>query len=150
MNALLTRLWNRFERRELELEVEEELHLHVELLLCEHVQRGMAPEEARAATLKRFGDLERIKNECVEICSKNRPLRRAFKVGAILVVLTGLVVRILSKDLHVAKVGDALIAIAISGRLLLYARSLSPSSFLPKTKTSSLSLFTGDPRTPVS
>ena len=143
MNDLLTRLRSRFQRTDLEHEVEEELRLHIELLLHENIRQGMSPEEARAATLKRFGNLDRVRNECVEICRRSRPLQRVFKIVAILLALTGLIIRITSVDLYVAHIGDTLIAIAVSGRLWLYVRSLSPSRFLPANKTASL--FNGDP-----
>lgn len=123
------------------LEVEEELHLHVELLQREYMQRGMSPEEARAATLKRFGNFERVKNECVAICRRSHPLQRAFKVFLILLALTGLIIRITSTDYYVARIGPILITIAIAGRLLLYVRGLTPSRFLPKNKPSSFSIF---------
>jgi len=140
MNDLLTRLCNRFQPTELELEVEEELHLHIEMLVYEHIQRGMSPEEARAATLKRFGNLNEIKNECMEICSRNRPLQRALKLGAILVFLTGVLVRIAGTNLHVTRIGTTLIIIAVLGRLFHYVRSLSPSHFHSRNKTSSFPL----------
>ena len=145
MTKLLTPLHNRFQRRE--LEVEEELRLHVELLLREYIQRGMSPEEALAATLKRFGNLDRVKNECVQICRRSHPLQRALKIFAILLALTGVIVRIASTDLYVDHIGDTLIAIAVSGRLLLYVRSLSPSRFPGNKRTS---LFSDDPQIPVS
>ena len=134
MNNLLTRLPT-------ELEVEEELRLHIDLLLHENIKRGMSPEEARSATLKRFGSVDRVKNECVEICRRSRPLQRALKICAILLILTGLFVRITSTDRHFDHIGSTLIVIAIAGRLLLYVRSLTPSRFLQRSKTTSFSLF---------
>jgi hypothetical protein len=138
MQNLLTPLRN---RRELELEVEEELRLHIDLILRDNIKRGMSPEEARTATLKRFGNVDRVKNECVEICRRSRPLQRAFKICLILLAMTGLVVRIVSTDRHVAHIGFTLIAIAVAGRLLLYVRSLTPSHSLQSNKPTSLSLF---------
>ncbi len=138
MNNLLKRLRK---PREIELEVDEELRLHVELLQREYIQRGMSPEEARAATLKRFGNFDRVKNECVAICRRSHPLQRAFKIFLILLALTGLIVRIASTDRHIAHIGGTLIAIAVAGRLLLYVRGLSPSRFLPRNKPSSFSIF---------
>lgn len=126
---------------ELELEVEEELRLHVELLLHENIQRGMSPEDARAATLKRFGNLDRFKHECVAICRRNSPLQRAFKILLILLGLTGLIVKIVSTDFHVARIGGVLIMVAVAARLLLYVRSLTPSRFLPRNETSSFTIF---------
>ena len=118
--------------KELELEVEEELRLHIDLLVLENIKRGMSPEEARSATLKRFGNVDRVKNECVEICRRSRPLQRALKRCLILVVLFGLIIRITSTDFHVARIGDILIMIAVAARLLLYVQGLTPSRFLPK------------------
>ena len=119
------------------LEVEEELQLHVELLQHEYMQRGMSPEEARAATLKRFGNFDRVKNECVAICRRSHPLQRAFKILLLLLALAGLIIRITSTDYFVARIGPILITIAIAGRLLLYVRGLSPS----RSKPTSFSLF---------
>jgi len=150
MEAVITRLLKRLDRKTLELEVDEELHFHIEMLKREHVERGMSPAEAIVATLKRFGDLEKTKNQCLEISRRNHPLRPVLKALFVIVALTGFVVRILSTDPHVAHVGGTLIAIAVSGRLLLYARGLSPSSFLPKNKPSSLSVLADGPHTPVS
>ena len=62
---------------------------------------------------------------------------RAMKSFLILVFLAGVLVRVLSMDIYVAHTGNMLIAVAVLGRLLLYARGLSPASFLSKTETSS-------------
>ncbi len=150
MNELLTRLQNRFQHRELELEVEEELRLHTELLLREYMQCGMSLKDAQAATRKRFGDLDRFKSECLTISRRNEPFQRMLKRFTVVLALIGLALRLGSTDLHVAHIGDTLMAIAVSGRLLIYVRSLSPSRFLPQNKPSSFSLFTGGPKTPVS
>src|SRR6185369_2760331 len=120
MQNLLTR-----KRRELELDVEEELQLHIDFLLRENMKRGMSPEEAQTATLKRFGNVDRVRNECVEICRRSRPLQRASKIFLILLALTGLIVRIVSTDFHVARIGDTFIIVAVAARLLLYVRSLT-------------------------
>jgi hypothetical protein len=149
MNNLLTRLQNRFHRSELELEVDEELGHHVELLQREYMQGGMSPEEARAATLKRFGNVDRVRKECVAICRRSRPLQRAFKVGMILLALTGVIISMASTEFRVARIGHILIAIAVAGRLWFYLRSLGPSRF-PANKTTSFSLLSGDHQTPAS
>jgi hypothetical protein len=138
MNNVLKRL---HKRSELELEVEEELQLHIELLLRENIQSGMSPEEARAATLKRFGNLDRVKNECVAIYKRSRPVQRALNASMILLALLGLIVHFASTEFRVARIGHILITIAITGRLWLYLRSLGPARFLPRNKTTSFSIF---------
>jgi Flp pilus assembly protein TadB len=137
MTNLLTRLRK---PGELELEVEEELRFHIDLLLHENIQRGMSAEDAQAATLKRFGNLDRFKNECVEICKRSSPLQRALKIFLILLALTGVIVKIVSTDFHIARIGGVLIMVAVAARLLLYVRNLTPSRFLPRNE-SSLTIF---------
>lgn len=149
MASVIKHLFKRFNRRAIELEVEEELRFHLELLGREHLQRGMSPEEAQAATRQRFGDLERIKNQCVEISSRSRPLMRALKSLSITIFLAGVLMRVFSADLYLRQVGDMLIAVAVLSRLLLYARGSRRSRLLSKNEMSSSLLFHHNSQTPV-
>jgi hypothetical protein len=107
-------------------DVEEELRFHIEMLEREYAQQGMP--DAKAAALKRFGSLDRIRKQCVDIRRRNNLLRRVLKPSSILIALTGLAIHILNSDYKVARIGTMLIAIAVSCRLLLYVRGLSPSA----------------------
>ena len=126
-------------RNKIAFDVEEELRFHLEMIERENACRGMSSADAKAAARKRFGNLERVKNQCVKIRARNRLLRRVLKASSLLVGFAGLMVHILSPDPNIEQIGNTLITIAISGRLLLYVHSLSPSS-LPKTKGASLSV----------
>ncbi|HEU4835527.1 MAG TPA: permease prefix domain 1-containing protein [Pyrinomonadaceae bacterium] len=110
------------------LDVEEELRFHIEMLEHKYLQQGMSAAAAKAAALQRFGNLEIVKRRCVTISRRSSPLRRVLKILSILVAVTGLAIHILSSDPKIAHVGDTLIMIAISGRLLLYVRGLSSST----------------------
>ena len=134
MQALLARLFKPYKRKDIELEVEEELRFHVEMLRREHIRQGMSPEEAKGATLKRFGDVEQIKYQCVQISRRSHPFMRALKSFLILVSIAGVSVRVLSADISVGRIGEVLIAVAVLSRLLLYVRGLSPSNFLSKNR----------------
>ena len=46
-------------------EVEEELQLHLEQMIEEDVRRGTDPDAAHAHALRRFGDVERIRDACL-------------------------------------------------------------------------------------
>ena len=116
-------------------EVDEELQFHVEMLERKYIQAGMSAVEAKSAATKRFGNFQKIKQQCVEISSRNTLLRRVFKTSSLLVGIIGLVIHLLSSDPKVAHIGDTLIMIAISGRLLIYVRGLPRHSSLPQTKT---------------
>jgi len=138
------RLLKSLNSKDVKREVEDELQFHLELATQAHIQQGMSSEIAKSAAFKRFGDVERIKNQCVEISRRSHPLMRAVKSFLILVFLTGVFARVFSADIYVMQSGTMLIAVAALSRLLLYARGLSPSSFLSKDETSSpLMLNTG-------
>ena len=48
-------------------DVEDELEFHLEMRIRELIQRGETPERARELALRRFGDYETSRTECVEI-----------------------------------------------------------------------------------
>ena len=114
-------------------EVEEELQFHIDMLERKYAQQGMPDAHAKAAALKRFGNLERVKKECVDITRRNSLPRRVLKSASILIALTGLAIHSLNSDYKVARIGTMLITIAVSGRLLVYVRGLSPNT--PKKDT---------------
>src|SRR5215204_2151746 len=115
-------------RRKTPPEVEEEMQFHIEMLECKYAKQGMSIADSKAAALRRFGNLETFKQQCVDISSRNSLLRRVLKIASIVLALTGLSIRILSSDVKIAHIGDTLIMIAVSGRLLLYVRGMSPSA----------------------
>ncbi|HEY5073719.1 MAG TPA: permease prefix domain 1-containing protein, partial [Pyrinomonadaceae bacterium] len=67
MKAVNRRLFKRFAGEQIKGEVEEELCFHLELLTEALLQQDMSPDEANAAALERFGNVEQIKDQCVEI-----------------------------------------------------------------------------------
>ena len=110
------------------LDVEEELKFHVEMLERKYAQQGMPVAEARAAALRRFGNLETVKRQCVTIRKRSSPLQRVLKLSLIFIALAGLAIHMLSSDYKVGRIGSVLIMIAIAGRLLLYVRGLTLST----------------------
>lgn len=131
---------NLFNRTKSAADVEEELRFHVEMLERKYAGDGMCAEESKAAALKRFGDLEKVKKQCVEISSRNTLARRVLKLSSILIALAGLAIHLLSTDDKVARIGSVLIMIAVTGRLLLYVRGLNPATFLPAARHTSISV----------
>ena len=137
MRDLTRRLFGPIRSEAIEREVEEELRFHLDLLTEQHLQQAGTLDEARASALTRFGNLEQIKDECVEISKRSRPFTRALKSFLILTFLAGIFVRIFATELPVDRVGQMLIAVAVMSRLLLYVRGLKPAGFQPKSDTSS-------------
>ncbi len=125
MKIAIVKSFIRRNHRKTAFEIEEELQFHIEMLERKYAQQGMSDARAKAAALKRFGNLERIKRQCVHISRRNSILRRILKISSILIALTGLAIHTLSSDYKIARIGTMLITIAVSGRLLLYVRGLS-------------------------
>jgi hypothetical protein len=142
MKAVTGSLFKRIDGKAIERDVEEELRFHLESL-TEELQQDMSLAEAKNAALKRFGDVQQIKDECVEISTNSHPLMRALKSFLIALFLLGVLVRVYGTTIQVVRVGDILIVIAILSRLFLYVRGLNPSSFRSKSEAS-LSLKLND------
>ena len=134
------RLLKHLDHRKIACDVDEELRFHVEMLQQKYTRHGMSPAEAKAAAQKRFGNLERVKVQCVQISRRHSPLQHVLKSSSFLLAFTGLLIYVLNSDYKVARIGTLLIAIAILGRLLLYVRGLTSATFLPRTKEASPSI----------
>jgi hypothetical protein len=50
--------------KELRLEIDEELQFHIEMRTRDNLNAGMPPQEARANAQSRFGDYEKVKEDC--------------------------------------------------------------------------------------
>jgi predicted permease len=53
-------------------EIDDELAFHLEARVRENLERGMDPDEARAAAVARLGDLGEVRVECVDILEAER------------------------------------------------------------------------------
>ena len=137
MKSMKARLFKRFNRRDAEREVENELLFHLELLTKEYLQSGMTLAEAERAALKRFGNIEQIKNQCVEISKRSRPVMRVLKSFFVVIFLAGVFASTLGADIYGKQIGNMLMAIAALGGLLAYLRGLRFSGFVPETRNSS-------------
>ena len=126
----MTGLIHRFDPDQTRREIDEELRFHLDLLTDEHCLLDVPFAEARDAALRRFGNVEQIKNECVEISRRRHPAVRLLKLFLLLVFFAGVLVRIFSPEYHLTRVGDILMAVGVLGRLWLYVRGLNPSRFL--------------------
>ena len=146
MKTILAKLFKHPNHKQIVFEVEDELQFHIEMLERKYVEDGMSSAAAKAAALRRFGSLERAMKQCVDIRSRNTLRRRIIKASLILLGLAGLSLRLLGSEVNVHHMGGVLIMIAIAGRLLLYVRGLSPSTFLSGTNETCPSIVTETPK----
>lgn len=138
MKSALANLLSRVNGNKTLLDVEDELQFHVEMLERKYIQEGMCATDAQAAALRRFGNFQRVKKQCVAITKRSTVFRRMLKTSLILLGLAGLSISIGSSDYKVDRVGHVLIMIAVMGRLLLYVRGLSPFTYLAGVKATSI------------
>ena len=76
MSGPAWRRYLRFWASDARADLDDELRFHVEARVDEYVAAGMTPEEARAATLRRFGDVERLRRRCEQIDAVHERERR--------------------------------------------------------------------------
>jgi hypothetical protein len=138
MKIVIANLLSRLNRNKTALEVDEELQFHLAMLERKYMQEGMCATDAQAAALRRFGNFQRVKQQCVEITKRSTLLRRVLKTALMLMGLAGLLISIGSSDYKVDRIGHVLIMIAIMGRLLLYVRGLGPFTYLAGVKATSI------------
>lgn len=121
----------------MEQEVEEELRLHLDLLTEKYIACGISRAEAERFAARRFGNVDSIRNQCLEVSMRNSPQVRALKSVLVLIFLIGIFVRITSTEYNVTRMGTVLMMLGLLGRLLLYVRALNPSRFVSKPDASS-------------
>ncbi|MCM3872113.1 MAG: permease prefix domain 1-containing protein [Pyrinomonadaceae bacterium] len=136
MKSVTGRIFTRVDSEDHKREIEEQLNFHLDLLTQEYLQKDVSPAEAKDAALRRFGNVELIKDECLEISSRSHRMMPAMKVFLAVVFLAGVLVRINSTDTDLSHMGDLLIVVPMLGRLLFYLRGLKPSR-LPADVTKS-------------
>src|SRR5919108_3817814 len=78
----------------IEKEVDEELAAHIELQVKRFMDGGMSEAEARAAALRRFGDVAHIRDECrgirrkMEVDMRRAELRQELRMDAVFTIRT--------------------------------------------------------------
>ena len=140
MNNSLEQLLDRFERSAFEREVEEELQFHIEMQARDYERQGLPQEEAFAKVALRFGDFAQIKTQCIRIGKQNGARTLAMRILFTAAFLLGVLIRIVSSEFHVTRVGDLLIMISVFGGLLLYSKRSGPTLFRTARKPFQLGL----------
>ncbi len=150
MNSRLDPLLKRFDQAAFECEVEEELKFHITMQAEAYERLGLTPEEALARATLRFGNVAQIKTQCLRIGKQSGVRTLAMRILFTVTFLLGVLIRILSWDFHLTRVGDLLIMIAVFGSLLLYAKRSGPTVFSTARKPFQLGLNKASDSVPLS
>jgi hypothetical protein len=106
-------------------EIEDELQFHIELRTRDNIAAGMAPEDAAADAMRRFGDFDQIRSVCEEIRKeRSAGVMKLIKGSAWVILGCGLILKMSSRIFALQNVGDFLILIAVLWRLLIYLREM--------------------------
>jgi hypothetical protein len=142
-------LLNLFKRkRTLEQEVDEELSFHLDMQTDDYAIRGLSDEESKAKAKARFGDVEKIRTECIRISSRSTVLLWILNSVFLLNLFAGLVLRVSASVLTVRRVGDVMMMIGGLGILLVYAKQTGTS--VVKSEVQSVTLGLQKPSIPIS
>jgi hypothetical protein len=110
---------------ELEREIDDELRFHLEMRTRANLAAGAPPGEAREDALRRFGDLERIRDQCREAGRREAADElgaRALKLFIWLIVAGGIFMRLKIPVVPIQQIGDICVFIAVLWRLLIFGR----------------------------
>src|SRR6058998_3041792 len=84
--------------------------------------RGLSREESRAMAEARFGDVKKIRTECIRIGTGKSVLIWILNSVFLMSLLVGLLLRVLIPETHINRVGDVMMMIGGLGILLVYAK----------------------------
>jgi hypothetical protein len=137
----VSNLLNLFKRkRTIEVEVDEELRFHIDMQTDDYAFRGLSREKSKAMAEARFGDVKKIRTECIRISSGRTVLVWLLNSVFLLSLLIGLFLRVLAEELHVNRIGQLMMMIGGLGILLVYAKQAGAMVFKSNTQTFQLGL----------
>jgi len=113
----------------IETEVDEELTFHIDMQTRDYESQGISRERSRTMAETRFGNVSRIKKECVRIGSGKTFLIWILDAVFMMSLVTGLLLRLFVPEMHVNRVGDVMMMIGGLGILLVYAKQCGANVF---------------------
>jgi putative ABC transport system permease protein len=112
VRTILSRFQFLFQRREVKQEIDDELQFHVEQRTAENVAAGMTPEEAAREARKRFGNFQRVREECREA--------RGANIGESFFQDVRFAARVLVKNAGFAFIAIATLALGVAGNMVIF------------------------------
>jgi hypothetical protein len=103
-------------------DVDEELRFHLEMQTGDFESRGLSHDKSEAMAKARFGDVEKIRDECIQISARRSVLIWVLNSVFLLNLLIGLVLRVVAPVAQITHVGDVMMMIGGLGILLVYAK----------------------------
>ena len=129
----------------IEKEVEEELRFHIDMQTLDYEDRGLSTEDSQVMARARFGDVEKVRKECIRIGSGTTVLIWILNSVFLLSLFVGLMLRAMVSENNLHHVGDVLMMIGGLGILLVYAKRAGTTVFRSKAESFRLGLNNSPP-----
>jgi hypothetical protein len=118
----LRELIRRNSKPSIESEVEEELQFHIDMQSFDYERIGVTAEKSRVMAEARFGNVEKVKTECVRISKRTTVISWLLNAMFLMFLFIGLSVWIIGPEMHIRRVGNVMMMIGGLGILLVYAK----------------------------
>ncbi|HEY6802146.1 MAG TPA: permease prefix domain 1-containing protein [Pyrinomonadaceae bacterium] len=132
-------------KRTIANDVDDELRFHLEMQVDAFEDQGLSPEKSEAMAQTRFGNVEKIRSECIQISSRRSVLIWLLNSLFLISLLVGLFLRVLVPEVHVNQVGNMLMMIGGLGVLVVYAKQAGSRMLNAETQEFRIGLNDGPP-----
>ena len=139
-------LLNRIHRSKASIanDVDDELRFHLEMRANEYESRGIAREKSEVMAKKRFGNVKKIRSECIQISARRTFLTWLLNMVFLTNLIVGLMLRVFVPQVQVHRIGDVMMMIGGLGILLVYAKHAG-TRILSSDQETRLGLDNGPP-----
>jgi hypothetical protein len=132
-------------KRTVAKDVDEELRFHLEMQAGDFESRGLSPEQSEAMAKVRFGDVEKVRNECIQISARRSVLIWVLNSVFLLSLIIGFFLRLIVPEMHINRVGEVMMMIGGLGILLVYAKQAGAQMLTSDGEATRLGLDNGPP-----
>ncbi len=115
-----------------ECEISAELNFHIEMRTLDNIEAGMLPEAAREDALKRFGDVQEVRDDCLRTLrgSLSERLDKSIRPYLWMPLYCGLILRVAghmwfpgNPSQAIQHIGEILIVISLLAYLFLFLKT---------------------------
>jgi hypothetical protein len=126
-------------------EVDDELRFHLDMRADEFQRSGLTRDTSESLAQERFGDVEKIRSECIQISSRKTVLIWLLNTLFMMSLLFGLFLRFFAVQTQVNRVGNVMVMIGGLGILLVYAKQAGVRMLSSNSDATKLGLDNGPP-----
>jgi len=95
----------------------------------EFESRGITRDKSEVMAKQRFGNVEKIRSECIQISARRTVMSWLLNMLFLLSLIVGLILRLVIPETHFNRVGDVMMMIGGLGILLVYAKQCGANVF---------------------